>query len=177
MDLLSVILPILQNPPLAAQLPPQDHPRAAASVKEETESSCLSLEEEIDEFYFKEDNPKAPLIELSDIEGKPDRNFTICIPPLVIACPDDSSDEEVGNMVSNKGNKSLRELMAARGKGTTSKVPTKSQAPSNLPPAPLQVPANLGLKVNPDLKKKRPVESLEEGKVGPRHGTKQQKVT
>ena len=67
--------------------------------------------------------------------------------------------------------------MAARGKGSTSKAPPKSQVPSNLPLAPPQVPANLGLKVNPDLKKKRPVESLEEGEVGPYHGTKQQKVT
>ena len=80
-------------------------------------------------------------------------------------------------MASNKGNKILRELMAARGKGTTLKAPTKSQAPSNLPPAPPQVLADLGLKVNPDLKKKRPVESLKEGEVGPRHGAKQQKVT
>ena len=40
-----------------------------------------------------------------------------------------------------------------------------------------QVPADLGLKVNPDLKKKRPVESLEEGEVGPHQGAKQQKVT
>ena len=80
-------------------------------------------------------------------------------------------------MASNKSNKSLRELMVARGKGSTSKAPTKSQVPSNLPPTPPQVPADLGLKVNPDLKKKRPVESLEEGKVGPRHGTKHQKVT
>ena len=69
-------------------------------------------------------------------------------------------------MASNKGNKSLRELMAARGKGSTSKAPTKSQAPSNLPPIPPQVLADLGLKVNLDLKKKRPVESLEEGEVG-----------
>jgi len=33
------------------------------------------------------------------------------------------------------------------------------------------------LKANLDLKKKRPVESLKEGEVGPRQGTKQQKVT
>ena len=33
------------------------------------------------------------------------------------------------------------------------------------------------MKVNPDLKKKRLVESLEEGEVGPRQGAKQQKVT
>ena len=131
----------------------------------------------IDEFYFEEDNPKAPLINLLDTEGEPDRNSGICAPPLVIAYPDDSSDEEVDNMASNKGKKSLRELMATRGKESTSKAPTKSQAISNLSSTPPQVPADLSLNVNPDLKKKRPVESLEEGKVGPRHGTKHQKVT
>ena len=125
-DLPPVTLSILQNLPPAAQPPPQDHPGAAASVEKEIKSSHLSLEEEIDEFYFEENNPKAPLIELSDAEGEADRNSAICISPLVITCLDDSSDEEVDNMASNKGNKSLRELMAARGKGSTSKAPTKS---------------------------------------------------
>ena len=134
-DLPLVTLAILQNLPPAAQLPPQDHPGAALSVEEEIESSRLSLEEEIDEFYFEEDNPKASLINLSDAEGEPDRNSDICTSPLVIAYLDDSSDEKVDNMASNKGNKSLRELMPTRGKGLTSKAPTKSQAPSNLPPA------------------------------------------
>ena len=137
----------------------------------------LSLEEEIDEFYFEEDNPKAPLIKLSDVEGEPTRNSGNHAPPLVIACPNDSSNEEEDNMALNKGNKSLRELMAARGKGSTSKAPSKSQAPSNLPPATSQVPADLGLKANPDLKKKRPAESFEEGNVGLRHGAKHQKET
>ena len=111
-DLRPVVLPIIQNPQPAAQPPPQDNPGVAALVKEETESSRLSLEEEIDEFYFEEDIPKAPLIELSDNKGEPDRNSVINAPPLVIACSDNSSDKEVDNMASNKG-KSLRELIAA----------------------------------------------------------------
>ena len=135
-------------------------------VEEETESSHLSLEEEIDEFYFEKDIPKAPLIELSDAKGEPDRNSMIDAPPLVITCSDDSSDKEVDNMASNKG-KSLRELMAGRGKGQSSKAPAKSQTPSVIPPAPPQIPVDLGLKANPDLKKKRLVESLEEGEVAP----------
>ena len=175
-DLPPVALPVFQNPQPAAQPPSQDNPGVAAFVKGEAESSRLSLEGEIVEFYFEEDIPKAPLIELLDVEGEPDRNFVIGTPPLIITCLDDSSDEEVDNMASNKG-KSLRELMAARGKGQTSKAPTKSQTPSNLPPAPPQIPADLSLKANLDLKKKRPVESLKEGEVGPRQGTKQQKVT
>ena len=79
-------------------------------------------------------------------------------------------------MALNKGNKSLRELMAARGKESTSKAAPKSQVPSNLPPPPPQVPTDLGLKPNLDLKKKRPAETLEEDKVGPQKGTKHQKV-
>jgi len=65
--------------------------------------------------------------------------------------------------------------MSSRGKGQSSKVPSKSQAPIHPPVAP-QLPVDLGLKVNPDLKKKKPVESLEEGEVGP-HQDKQQKTT
>ena len=55
-------------------------------------------------------------------------------------------------------------------------APAKSQT-SSLPPVAPQVPADLSLKANPDLKKKRPVESLEEGEVGPLQGGKQQKTT
>ena len=134
------------------------------------------MEEEIDRFHFEENNSRAPLINLSDAEGESDRNSGVRAPVLVIAYSDNSSDEEEDDIALNKGNKSLRELMAARGKGSTSKAPPKSQAPSNLPPPLSQVPTNPGLKPNPDLKKKRPAESLEEGEVGPRQGMKHQKV-
>ena len=105
-------------------MPPPDNLEVAAQAEEEAESSRLSLEEEIDEFYFEEDIPKAPLIELSDPEGEQDRNSVAGV-PIVIACSDDSSDDEVDNMASNKG-KSLRELMGSRGKGQSSKVPSQS---------------------------------------------------
>jgi len=154
-------------------LPPPDNLEVAAQAEGEIESSRLSLEEEIDEFYFEEDIPKAPLIELLDPEGEQDWNSVVDA-PLVIACSDDSSDEEVDNMASNK-EKSLRELMASRGKGQSSKAPPKSQT-IILPPVAPQLPSDLGLKANPDLKKKRPVETLEEGEVGP-HPGKQQKTT
>ena len=166
-------MPRIQNPPLVAQLPPLDNLEVAAQAEKEAESSHLSLEEEIDEFYFEEDIPKAPLIELSNPEGEQDRNSVVGM-PIVIAYSEDSSDDEVDNMDSNKG-KSLRELMASQGKGQSSKVPSQSQTPI-LPPIAPQLPSDLGLKVNPDLKKKRPVENLEEGEVGPPSG-KQQKTT
>ena len=65
--------------------------------------------------------------------------------------------------------------MAGKGKGQSSKVPSQSQT-QHLPPVAPQVPSDLGLKVNPDLKKKRPAEIPEEGEVVPRQG-KQQKTT
>ena len=110
-DLRLVVFPGIQNPQPAAQPLPQDNPKVAACVEEETESSRLSLEEEINEFYFEEDIPKAPLIELSDVKGEQDRNSMISA-PFIIACSDDSSNEEVDNMASNKG-KILRDLMVA----------------------------------------------------------------
>ena len=138
----------------------------------EVASSRLSLEEEINKFHFEEEkSPKAPLINISDAEGESNRNSGIHTPNLVTARPDDLNKEE-GSTTLNKGNKSLRELMAVRGKESTSKATPKSQVP--LPPP--QIPTDLGLKPNLDLKKKRPVETLEEGKVGPRKGMKQQKV-
>ena len=176
-DLLPVVLPIPQNLPPAAQPLPQNLPEVAALPQEKIASSHLSLEEEIDKFHFEEENnPRAPLINLSDAEGESGKNSNVHTPVLVIAYWDNSSHEEEDNMALNKGNKSLRELMAARGKGLTSKAPLKSLAPSNLPPPPPQVPANLGLKPNLDLKKKSSAELIEGGKVGPRQGTKHQKV-
>ena len=81
--------------------------------------------------------------------------------------------------MAGKG-KTLRELMASRGKGQSSKGqsskgPTQSQA-QTLPPVVLQDPSDLGLKVNPDLKKKRPIDSPEEGEMVAQP-TKQQKTT
>ena len=136
-------------------------------------SSCLSLEEEIDKFHFEEEkSSRAPLICISDIEGESNRSSGIHNPYLILARPNDS-DEEEENMALNKGNKSLRDLMAAKGKESTSKTTPKSRV---APPPPPQIPTNLGLKPNPDLKKKRPVKTLEESEVGPQKGTKQQKV-
>ena len=63
----------------------------------EAESSRLSLEEEIDEFYFEEKVDKALVVELSDPEGEQDRN-SVAGGPIVITCSDDSSDEEVSDM-------------------------------------------------------------------------------
>ena len=96
----------------------------------------------------------------------------------MIARPNSSSKEEKDGMTLNKGNKSLRDLMVARNKVSTSKKATKSQVPPILPPLPPPLPTNLGLKAIPDLKKKkkkkkkRPVQELEEVEVDPQKGAK-----
>ena len=63
--------------------------------------------------------------------------------------------------------------MATRGKKSTSKLAPTSKV---TPPPPPQIPLDLDLKANIDLKKKRPVDTLEEGEVGHWKGTKQQKM-
>ena len=113
-DLPPVILPGIRDPYLVEQLPPPDEPGVAVLVEGETESSHLSLEEEIDEFYFEEEVQQTPLVELSDPEGEQDQHSAVGA-PLIITCSDDPSDEEIEPMVG-KG-KTLRELMASRGKG------------------------------------------------------------
>ena len=79
-------------------------------------------------------------------------------------------------MALNQGNKSLRDLMATRNKGLTSQEIPKSQVPPTLPPPPPIPPTDLGLHAIPNLKKKRPVQELEEGEVVPQKGAKQQKT-
>ena len=69
-DLPPVVLPGVRDPYLAEQLPLPDDLGVAVLVEGETESSRLSLEEEIDKFYFEEEVQQAPLVELSDPEGK-----------------------------------------------------------------------------------------------------------
>ena len=127
-------------------------------------SSRLLLKEEIDKFDFEEEqSPRAPLICISDAEGESNRSSGVHNPYLILACPN-NSDKEEDSMALNKGNKSLRDLLATRGKKSTLKIAPTSQV---APPSPPQIPLDLGLKANPDLKKKRPVDTFEEGEVGP----------
>jgi len=94
-----------------------------------------------------------------------DRYSGVHHPTLVVARVDSTSEEEEDEMALNRGNRSLRDLMATRNKGTTSQEVPKSQVPPTLPPPP--IPTNLGLKAIPNLKKKRSIQVLEEREVGP----------
>ena len=49
----------------------------------------------------------------------------------------------------------------------------KSKPPVNPPPPPPQLPTDLGLKSNPNLRRKRHTEVPEEGEIGPSKGSKQ----
>ena len=67
--------------------------------------------------------------------------------------------------------------MNGRNKTPTPQEANKSKPPVNLPPPLPQLPADLGLKPNPELRRKRQHETPEEGKIGPSKGNKQQRVS
>ena len=83
----------------------------------------------------------------------------------------DSSDNEEEEMAPKTG-PSLRELMKGRNKVLSPQEKAKSKPLVNPPPPP-QLPADLGLKPNPDLRRKRYTKALKEGEVGPSKGSKQ----
>ena len=62
---------------------------------------------------------------------------------------------------------SLKELMRNRNKTPSPKDKNKSKPLANPPPPPPQVPADLRLKPNPDLRRKRPVELPRRGSWAP----------
>ena len=69
---------------------------------------------------------------------------------------------------------SLKELMKNRNKAPSPQDKNKSKPPVNPPPPPPpQLPADLGLKPNPNLRRKRHPEATEEGELGPSKGSKQ----
>ena len=158
------------RPPVV--LPPQRILlEAAAAPREEIAFSHSSLEEEIDKFHFEEEETQgAQIVHISDAEEETDRHSGVHAPILVIAHPDSTSKEEVDEMALNWGNKSLRDLIATRIKGSTSQEVPKSQVSLTLPPP---SSTDLGLHAIPNLKKKRPVQELEEGDVTLQKGTKQ----
>ena len=79
---------------------------------------------------------------------------------------EDSSDNEEEEMAPKTG-PSLRELMKGRNKAPSPQEVSKSKPLVNPPPPPPQLPADLGLKPNPELRRKRHPEAPKEGKVGP----------
>ena len=72
---------------------------------------------------------------------------------------------------------SLKELMKNRNKAPSPQDKNKSKPPINPPPPPPtpQLSADLRLKPNPDLRRKRHPKATEEGELGPSKGSKQPK--
>lgn len=167
-----VVLPLRQNLPLVVQ-PFQQVLLEATTVGEEIAPSNSSLGEEINKFRFEEEETQGvQVIPVSNAEDKPDRHSNVHVLILVTSLLENTSREEEGEMALNRGNKSLKDLMAIKGKVSTSKEATKSQVPSTLPSPPPPPPTDLGPKAILDLKKKMPLQELEEGEVGPRKGSK-----
>ena len=169
-DLPPVDHPIPQGIPFAIQ-PLQQVPLGQAIVEEEAASSSF-LEEEIDRFQFEE---KA--IVISEVEeGADEYSCVQTLPPIVTYIGDTSDEKEA---MAPKTGPSLKEFMKNRNNAPSPQDKNKSKPPVNPspppppPPPPPQLPADLGLKPNPDLRRKRHLEVTEEGELGPSKGSKQ----
>ena len=161
-DLPPVDHPIPQVIPFPAQ-PLQQVPLGQAIVEEGAASSS-SLEEKIDRFQFEEE-----AIVISEAEEEADEYSCVQTPAQIVTYVGDSSDDE--EVMTPKTGPSLRELKKNRNKALSPQDKNKSKPPVN-PPTP-QLLVDLGLKPNPDLRRKRPTEVIEEGEIGPSKGSKQ----
>ena len=110
-------------------------------------------------------------VHISEAEEGADEQSSVHPPDRAITYIADSTDEEE-DMAPQTG-PSLKELMKRRNKEPSSQDKGKSTQAAHPPPPPPQVPADLGLKPNPDLRRKRPMEPAEEGGLGPSRGNKQ----
>ena len=103
-------------------------------------------------------------VELSDSDSDLDRASAAPNLGLVIAQVDTSQEIEEEGM-DLKPRSGLRGLLSNRNKGQSSKDTPKEQPTSKAPP-PLPPTSDAALQPMPNLKRKRPVEELEEGEVG-----------
>ena len=163
-DLLPVDHLVPQGIPLAAQ-PLQQMPLGQV-VAEEGAASSSSLEEEIDKFRFEEE-----VIVISEAEEETDEYSCVQTPAPIITYVEDSSNNKEKEMAPKTG-LSLRELMKGSNKAPSPQEASKPKPPVNPPSPPPQFPADLGLKPNPELRRKRHPEASEEGEVGPPKGSK-----
>ena len=161
--------PIPQGIPLAAQ-PFQQVPLGQAVAEEGTASSS-SLEEEIDKFQFEEEETRVEAIVILEAEEETDEYSCIQTPAPIVTYVEDSLNNEAEEMAP-KPNQSLRELMKARKKAPSPQKANKSKPPVNPAPPPTQLPADLGLKPNLELRRKWHQEVPEEGEIGLPKGNK-----
>ena len=119
------------------------------AVAEQRTASSSSLEEEIDKFRFEEE-----AIVISEAEEEIDEYSCVQTPAPIVTYVEDSSDNEEERMAPKPG-PSLRELMKGRNKAPSPQEANKSKPPVNPPPPPPQLPADFGLKPNPELRRKK----------------------
>ena len=115
----------------------------------------------------------ARLVELSDSDSDIDRSSAAPTLGLVIAQVDTSQEVEEEGM-DLKPRSGLKGLLSNRNKGQSSRDAPKEQATSNLP-SPLPTTTDPAIQPLPNLRRKRPVEELEEGEVGPEKAKQQKK--
>ena len=137
-------------------------------------SSHLSLEEEIDKFQFADERTLERIVEILDFEIESDKLSTAHQLGQTVVFVETSSKE--AEIMDLKKRSSLRGLIANRGKEATPLEAPKTQTSANLPLLPPLPPVDQGPCVNPKLKKKRPLQELEEGEMPPQRGVKQQKM-
>ena len=133
-----------------------------------------SLEEEINKFQFEEEETQVEAIAILEAEEEIDEYLCVQTPAPIITYVEDSLDNEEEEMAL-KPTLSLRELMKGRNKVPSPQEANKSKPLVNPHPPPPQLPADLGLKPNFELRRKRHQEVPEEGKLGPPKGNKQQR--
>ena len=134
----------------------------------------MSLEKEIDKFQFakEERTPERP-VEILDSETESDKLSTAHQLGQTTTFVETSSEEV--EVMDLKKRPSLRGLMANRGKEATPPKAPKTLTSANLPPPRPPPPVDQGPRINPDLKKKRPPQELEEGEMPPQRDAKQKK--
>ena len=152
-DLPPVRLSIHQIPH-SLVIPLQQIPfEAIVIAEEEIASSQLSLEEEIDQFRFVEDEGVSEKpVDISDSETE-SAKFSFIHPKQLVITWIDSESEEAEGAMDLKKRPDLKGLLASRNKGGNSKEAPKMQPLVVLPPPPL--PTDLGLQAMPNLKKRK----------------------
>ncbi|KAL0005433.1 hypothetical protein SO802_012994 [Lithocarpus litseifolius] len=146
------------------ELPFHCSPREEAVPKEETTSSPLSLEAEIDQFQLEKERKEQgePVIQVSVLEEELDRFSGICAFEFIVVHVARGLEEEEKMLLERK--KGLHELLAGKAKGSAPKDALGSQLLPTLPPPPPL--ANLFASAN--LKKrKKDKEVVEEGELVP----------
>ena len=156
--------------PLAAQ-PIQQVPLRQA-ITEEGIASSSSLKKEIDRFQFEEEETqRVEAIVILKAEEETDEYSCIQTSAPIITYVEDSSNNEAKEMAPKSG-QSLMELMKGRNKVPTHHEANKSKPLVNPHSPPPQLTADLRLKPNPKLRRKRQHEAPEEGEISPSKGNK-----